>query len=317
MSGLRSFVVRRLVLGAGQTAGVVLLVFALTEALPGDAAVALAGDRPDPERIAAIRASMQLDLPAYERLAHWAGGLLHGDLGRSLVTGRPVTGYLADGLAPTLLLAALTVALLVPVGVGLGVLAARREGGRADRLISSVTLGIYAVPEFAFGVLLVFVFALRLGWLPPTAVGYGGDLLAHPAALVLPVAVLLARPVCSISRLVRAGMLDALASPYVAQARRYGIGAARIRYAHALPNAVAPAVQQLARTVDWLLGGVIVVEALFVVPGLGTVLLTAVSARDIPVVQGLAVVFGTLTVALNLAADLVTHRLAPRAGVAA
>ncbi|MCB5907685.1 ABC transporter permease [Streptomyces pinistramenti] len=317
MSGLRSFVVRRLVLGAGQTAGVVLLVFALTEALPGDAAVTLAGDRPEPERIAAIRASMRLDLPAYERLAHWAGGLLHGDLGRSLVTGRPVTGYLADGLAPTLLLAALTVALLVPAGVGLGVLAARREGGRADRLISSVTLGIYAVPEFAFGVLLVFVFALRLGWLPPTAVGYGGDLLARPAALVLPVAVLLARPVCSISRLVRAGMLDALASPYVAQARRYGIGAARIRYAHALPNAVAPAAQQLARTVDWLLGGVIVVEALFVIPGLGTVLLTAVSARDIPVVQGLAVVFGVLTVALNLAADLVTHRLAPRTGVAA
>lgn len=317
MSGLRSFVVRRLLLGAGQTAAVVLLVFALTEALPGDAAVALAGDRPDPERIAAIREAMHLDRPAHERLAAWAGGLLHGDFGRSLVTGRPVSGYLAEGLGPTLLLAALTVVLLVPVAVGLGVLAARREGGRADRLISSLTLGVYAVPEFAFGVLLVFVFALRLGWLPPTAVGYGADLAAHPAALVLPVAVLLARPVCSLSRLVRAGMIDALASPYVAQARRYGIGAARIRYAHALPNAVAPATQQLARTVDWLLGGVIVVEALFVIPGLGTVLLNAVAARDIPVVQGLAVLFGVVTVVLNLGADLVTHRLAPRTGVAA
>ncbi|WP_407552300.1 ABC transporter permease [Streptomyces sp. Pv4-95] len=317
MSGLRSFVARRLLLGAGQTAAVVLLVFALTEALPGDAAVALAGDQPDPERIAAIRATMQLDRPAPERLAHWAGALLHGDFGHSLVTGRPVTGYLADGLGPTLLLATLTVVLLVPVGVSLGVLAARREGGRADRVISAVTLGVYAVPEFAFGVLLVFVFALRLDWLPPTAVGYGGDLLAHPAALVLPVAVLLARPVCSISRLVRAGMVDALASPYAAQARRYGIGPARVRWAHALPNAVAPAAQQLARTVDWLLGGVIVVEALFVIPGLGTVLLDAVSARDLPVVQGLAVVFGLVTVVLNLGADLVTHRLAPRTGVAA
>jgi peptide/nickel transport system permease protein len=317
MSAPRGFVPRRLLLGAAQTAAVVVLVFALTEALPGDAAVALAGDRPDPARIAAIRESMHLDLPAYERLAHWAGGLLHGDLGRSLVTGRPVTGYLADGFGPTLLLAALTVALLVPLSVGLGVLAARREGGRADRLISTATLGVYAVPEFAFGVLLVFVFALRLGWLPPTAVGHGDDLLAHPAALVLPVAVLLARPVCSLSRLVRAGMIDALASPYVAQARRYGIRPARIRYAHALPNAVAPATQQLARTVDWLLGGVIVVEALFVIPGLGTVLLEAVAARDLPVVQGLAVVFGLLTVVLNLGADLVTHRLAPRTGVAA
>ncbi|MFI2506207.1 ABC transporter permease [Streptomyces sp. NPDC018972] len=317
MSGLRSFVARRLLLGALQTVAVVLLVFALTEALPGDAAVALAGDQPDPARIAAIREAMQLDRPAWERLADWASGLLRGDLGTSLVSGRPVSQYLADGFGPTLLLASLTVVLLVPAGFGLGVLAARHAGRPADRLISSVTLAVYAVPEFALGVLLVTVFALRLGWLPPTAVGYGTDLLAHPAALVLPVLVLLSRPVCSLVRLVRAGMIDALASPYVAQARRYGVSGARVRYTHALPNALAPAAQQLARTVDWLLCGVIVVEALYVIPGLGTVLLGAVAERDVPVVQGLAVVFGVLTVVLNLGADLVAHRLAPRTGVAA
>lgn len=317
MSGLRSFVARRLLLGGVQTVAVVLLVFALTEALPGDAAVALAGDQPDPARIAAIREAMELDRPAWERLADWAAGLLHGDLGTSLVSGRPVRQYLADGFGPTLLLAALTVVLLVPAGFGLGVLAARHAGRPVDRLISSVTLAVYAVPEFALGVLLVTVFALRLGWLPPTAVGYGTDLLAHPAALVLPVLVLLSRPVCSLVRLVRAGMIDALASPYVAQARRYGVSGARVRYIHALPNALAPAAQQLARTVDWLLCGVIVVEALYVIPGLGTVLLGAVAERDVPVVQGLAVVFGVLTVVLNLGADLVAHRLAPRAGVAA
>ncbi|MEW2072182.1 ABC transporter permease [Streptomyces sp. NPDC012403] len=317
MSGLRSFVARRLLLGALQTVAVVLLVFALTEALPGDAAVALAGDQPDPARIAAIREAMQLDRPAWERLADWASGLLRGDLGTSLISGRPVSQYLADGFGPTLLLASLTVVLLVPAGFGLGVLAARHAGRPADRLISSVTLAVYAVPEFALGVLLVTVFALRLGWLPPTAVGYGTDLLAHPAALVLPVLVLLSRPVCSLVRLVRAGMIDALASPYVAQARRYGVSGARVRYTHALPNALAPAAQQLARTVDWLLCGVIVVEALYVIPGLGTVLLGAVAERDVPVVQGLAVVFGVLTVVLNLGADLVAHRLAPRAGVAA
>ncbi|MFF9485424.1 ABC transporter permease [Streptomyces sp. NPDC014676] len=317
MSGLRSFVARRLLLGALQTVAVVLLVFALTEALPGDAAVALAGDQPDPARIAAIREAMQLDRPAWERLADWTAGLLHGDLGTSLVSGRPVSQYLADGFGPTLLLASLTVVLLVPAGFGLGVLAARHAGRPADRLISSVTLAVYAVPEFALGVLLVTVFALRLGWLPPTAVGYGTDLLAHPAALVLPVLVLLSRPVCSLVRLVRAGMIDALASPYVAQARRYGVSGARVRYTHALPNALAPAAQQLARTVDWLLCGVIVVEALYVIPGLGTVLLGAVAERDVPVVQGLAVVFGVLTVVLNLGADLVAHRLTPRAGVAA
>ncbi|MBW1595568.1 ABC transporter permease [Streptomyces sp. JJ38] len=317
MSGLRSFVVRRLLLGALQTVAVVLLVFGLTEALPGDAAVALAGDQPDPARIAAIREAMELDRPAWERLADWATGLPHGDFGTSLVSGRPVSQYIADGFGPTLLLAALTVALLVPTGFGLGVLAARHEGRLVDRLISSATLAVYAVPEFALGVLLVTVLALRLGWLPPTAVGYGTDLLGHPSVLVLPVLILLSRPVCSLARLVRAGMIDALASPYVAQARRYGLSGARVRYRHALPNALAPAVQQLARTVDWLLSGVIVVEALYVIPGLGTVLLGAVAERDVPVVQGLAVVFGVLTVVLNLGADLVAHRLAPRAGVAA
>ncbi|WP_406731488.1 ABC transporter permease [Streptomyces sp. NBC_01794] len=317
MIGLRSWVARRLLLGVAQTAAVVLFVFALTEALPGDAAVALAGDQPDPERIAAIREAMHLDRPAYERLVDWAAGLLHGDFGTSLASGRPVSSYIADGFGPTVLLAVLTMVLLVPAGVCLGVLAARHEGRTVDRLVSSVTLGVYAVPEFAFGVLLVTVFALRLGWLPPTAVGYGTDLLAHPAALVLPVLVLLSRPVCSLARLVRAGMIDALASPYVAQARRYGISGARIRYAHALPNAIAPAAQQLARTVDWLLCGVIVVEALYVIPGLGTVLMNAVAERDVPVVQGLAVIFGLTAVVLNLGADLVVHRFAPRAGVAA
>lgn len=317
MSGPRSWAARRLLLGAAQTAAVVLLVFALTEALPGDAAVALAGDQPDPERIAAIREEMDLDRPAYARLADWVAGLLHGDFGTSLVSGRPVSTYLMDGFGPTLLLAALTVALLVPIGVSLGVLAARHEGGAVDRLVSSVTLGVYAVPEFALGVLLVTVFALRLGWLPPTAVGYGTDLLAHPSALVLPVLVLLSRPVCSLARLVRAGMIDALASPYAAHARRYGIPGHRVRYGHALPNALAPATQQLARTIDWLVCGVIVVEALFVIPGLGTVLIHSVAERDVPVVQGLAVVFGVTTVLLNLGADLVARRLAPRSEVAA
>ncbi|WP_331766433.1 ABC transporter permease [Embleya sp. NBC_00896] len=317
MSPDRAWVGRRLVLGLGQTAALVVLIFALTEALPGDAAVALAGEQPDPERIARIREAMDLDRPAVERFLAWTAGMTRGDLGASLVTGRPVTAYLFDGLGPTLLLTGVTVALLVPLSVGLGVLAARREGGPLDRTLSAATLAVHALPEFALGVLLTTVFALRLGWLPPTAVGTDGDLTAHPATLVLPVVVLPARPVCTISRLVRAGMIEAMASPYVAHARRCGIPGARVRWTHALPNAVAAAGQQLARTCDWLLSGVIVVEALFVIPGLGTVLIDAVAARDVPVIQGMAVVFGVVTVAVNLAADVLTRRLAPRSAVAA
>jgi len=313
----RAWIGRRLLLGIGQTAALVVLIFALTEALPGDAAVALAGDQPDPERITRIREAMGLDRPAPERFLDWVTALAHGDLGTSLISGRPVAHYLSDGIGPTLLLACATVTLLVPISVSLGVLAARREGSRLDRTVGGMTSAVHAVPEFALGVLLTTLFALHLGWVPPTALGARDGLAPDPSVLVLPVVVLLARPVCTISRLVRAGMIDAMASPYVAHARRNGLSACRVRWAHALPNAIAPACQQLARTCDWLLSGVIVVEAQFVIPGLGSVLMDAVAARDVPVVQGMAVVFGVVTVAVNLGADLITRRLAPRSKVAA
>jgi len=310
-----AYATRRLALGLVQVLAVVTAVFLLVEALPGDAAVALAGDHPDPARIEGIRAAMGLDRPTAERFAEWLAGLPRLDLGESLVSGRPVAGVLADGAGPTLVLAGLTLVLLLPIAVLVGVLAALREGSALDRVLTSVSVGLHSIPEFALAVVLIAVFGVGLGWLPPTAVGV--DLLAEPAVLVLPLLVLLARPICSISRLVRAGMLDALASDYVRHARRLGLGETRVRFAHALPNALAPAVQQVARTTDWLLGGVIVVEAVFVVPGLGTALVDAVAGRDLPVVQGLAVLLAVTTVVVNLLADLVAFRLAPRAEVAA
>ncbi|MFE2754367.1 ABC transporter permease [Actinosynnema sp. NPDC059335] len=312
---LASYAVRRLALGLVQVLAVVTAVFLLVQALPGDAAVALAGDNPDPARIAAIRAAMGLDRPVPERFLDWLAGLPRLDFGVSLVSGRPVADSLVAGIGPTVVLATLTLVLLLPISVLVGVLAALREGGPLDRALTSVGVALHSIPEFALAVVLIALFGVRLGWLPPTAVGV--DLLAEPAALVLPLVVLLARPICSISRLVRAGMVDALASDYVRHARRLGLGETRVRFAHALPNALAPAVQQVARTTDWLLGGVIVVEAVFVVPGLGTVLVDAVAGRDLPVVQGLAVVFAVTTVAVNLVADLVAFRLAPRAEVVA
>ncbi|QIZ39944.1 ABC transporter permease [Saccharopolyspora sp. ASAGF58] len=289
-------------------------VFFLTEALPGDAAVTIAGDNPDPAIIELLREQLGLDEPAWQRLVGWLLGALHGDFGHSLVGPRAVVDIIGSAMGPTLLLAGLTLALLVPLSVVLGMLGAHREGGRIDRLITSGTLGLYSAPEFAMGVLVVTVFAVQLGWFPPTAVGSAG-LLANPAVLVLPVFVLLLRPICSLSRLVRAGMIDAQRAEYVRHVRRLGLAPARVRFAHALPNAIAPAVQQLARTTDWLIGGVIVIEAIFVVPGLGTTLVEAVSARDLPVVQGLAVVLGGTTVLVNLAADIAARALAPASEV--
>lgn len=310
-----AYAARRTGLGFVQVLAVAVLAFALVELLPGDAAVALAGDQPDPAAIERIRERMHLDQPALVRLADWIGGLVTGDLGASLVSGRPVADILGAALQPTLVLAVSTLVLLLPLSIGLGVAAARRRGRWPDRLITTATVGLYSVPEFALAVLLVSVFAIGLAWLPPTAVGVP-SLLAEPLVLVLPLAVLLARPICSIARLVRAGMIEALGSEYVAHVRRAGVAERRVVFAHALPNALTPATAQIARTVDWLLGGVIVVESVFVIPGLGTALVDAVNARDLPVVQGIAVVFGVTTVAVNLLADLVAFRLAPRMEVA-
>lgn len=312
---LTAYATRRLALGLVQVVAVATAVFLLVQALPGDAAVALAGDNPDPARIAQIRAAMGLDRPLPERFAEWLVGLLRLDFGVSLVSGRPVAEFLFDGIGPTVVLAVLTLVLLLPISVLVGVLAALREGGPLDRALTSVSVALHSIPEFALAVVLIALFGVQLRWLPPTAVGV--DLLAEPAVLVLPLVVLLARPICSISRLVRAGMIDALASDYVRHARRLGLGEARVRFAHALPNALTPAVQQVARTTDWLLGGVIVVEAVFVIPGLGTTLVDAVAGRDLPVVQGLVVVFAVTTIVVNLLADLVAFRLAPRTEVMA
>ncbi|MFI7066263.1 ABC transporter permease [Kribbella sp. NPDC050124] len=307
------YVVNRLLLGVAQVLVVMSGMFFLTEALPGDAAVTIAGDNPDPAVIAALRERLGLDESSWHRLGDWFVAALHGDFGQSLVGPRSVVGIIATAAGPTVLLAGLTLVLLIPLSVGLGMLAAHREGGRLDRVITGSTLGLYSAPEFAMGILVVTVFAVRLGWFPPTAVGT--SIGSNPAVLVLPVLVLLLRPVCSLSRLIRAGMIDAQQSGYVRHVQRIGLSAIRIRLLHALPTAIAPSVQQFARTTDWLIGGVIVIEAIFVIPGLGTALAEAVAARDLPVVQGLAVVLATTTVLVNLAADIAARVLAPAAEV--
>jgi peptide/nickel transport system permease protein len=228
-----------------------------------------------------------------------------------------VSSLLADAAGPTLVLVLATLTVLVPLTLAAGVGAAVRAGGRLDRAVSAATVALHAVPEYALAVLLVAVFALWLGLLPPTAVAATpGQLVAEPALLVLPVTVLVARSAASLIRLLRAGMLDALASDYVAHARRHGLSQVRVLLAHALPNAAAPAVQQLARTVDWLFGGIIVVEAVFAIPGLSAALVDAVAGRDVPVVQGVTVLVATVAIGANLLADVIAFRLAPRAGLA-
>jgi peptide/nickel transport system permease protein len=307
---MRSYAAQRAALAIVQLAVLSVLVFVLTALLPGDAADMRFTETLTPEQVARMREQLGLDQPALERFMHWFGNVLSGDLGRSLISGGPVLDIVKASVGATLVLTVATLAVVVPLAVALGILMGTRENGRLDRTITSVTLALSAIPDFVIAVVLVAVFSLKLGWLPATWVG--GSLLASPVLLVLPVAVLLGRTVCLLSRQVRAGTINALHAEYVVQARRLGVPRRRLLLRHVLPNAAVPGVQELARTGDTLLGGVLVVEAIFAIPGFATALVDGVETRDVPVVQGLTLVLAVAALLINLGADLVCNRLVPR-----
>ncbi|HEX7305827.1 ABC transporter permease [Lentzea sp.] len=312
----RGYVLQRGLVALVQLVLLAVLVFLLTEALPGDAAYVRFGEQTTLDQVAALRTQLELDLPAPQRFLDWFGDVLTGDLGTSLVNGAPVTEALARAFPVTLLLSVVTLAVVVPLAVVLGVAAGLREGSRLDRGLTAVTLTLQSIPDFVLALLLVALFAVRLRWLPATAIGAdAASLLARPELLVLPVAVLLAKTTGVLSRQVRAGVVDAARSEYVAQARRLGVPDRAVVLRHILPNALVPAVQELARVGDGLLGGVLVVEAVFALPGVATEIVEAVQARDVPVVQSFVLLLGALALLVNLAVDLTAHRLVPRAEV--
>ncbi|MEU4604061.1 ABC transporter permease [Kribbella sp. NPDC023972] len=307
---MRSYAAQRAALAVVQLAVLSVLVFLLTALLPGDAADLRFTETLTPEQVDRMRAQLGLDQPAVDRFLHWFGNILTGDLGTSLISGGPVIDIVKNSVGATLVLTLATLAVVVPLAVALGIVMGTRENGRLDRAITSITLALSAIPDFVIAVLLVTVFSLKLGWLPATWVG--GDLLANPVLLVLPVAVLFGRTVCLLSRQVRAGTITALHAEYVVQARRLGVPRRRLLLRHVLPNAAVPGVQELARTGDTLLGGVLVVEAIFAIPGFATALVDGVETRDVPVMQGLTLVLAVAALVINLGADLVCNRLVPR-----
>jgi peptide/nickel transport system permease protein len=307
---MRSYAAQRAVLAIVQLAVLSVLVFVLTALLPGDAADLRFTETLTPDQVVRLRSQLGLDQPAIERFMHWFGNVLTGDLGTSLISGGPVIDIVKASVGATLVLTLATLAVVIPAAVALGLLMGTRENGRIDRVITSITLALSAIPDFVIAVVLITVFSLKLGWLPATWVG--GDVLSSPVLLVLPVAVLLGRTVCLLSRQVRAGTINALNADYVVQARRLGVPRRQLLVRHVLPNAAAPGVQELARTGDTLLGGVLVVEAIFAIPGFATALVNGVETRDVPVVQGLTLVLAVAALLINLGADLVCNRLVPR-----
>lgn len=290
-----------------------LFVFLGTQLLPGDAAQAALGQNASPALIAGLRHEFGLNRPVLVRYGEWLAGLIHGDLGRSLPSGESVGLLLADHIRNTAVLAAITIAILIPLSVVLGIAAAVRRGRAFDHAVTGVTLTLISTPEFVVGSLLALILAVRFGWLPPASLVDSSQPVSGQLALfVLPVLTLLAASAAQMIRMVRASMIDVLESDYVTMARLKGVPERRVLFYHALPNALGPTIQVTAFNIAWLIGGVIVTEAVFQFPGVGLALTSAVAARDQPTVEAIALLVTAVFVGANLAADMCVILLNPR-----
>jgi len=312
------FVVRRVGAGLLTLLVVSVLVFVATEVLPGDAAGAMLGRNATEENLAEVRDAMGLDEPAPQRYLEWLGGLVTGDLGNSAAgyaqgTELPIWDEVSDKLVNSLILAGIAALLMVPISLVLGVVAAVRASRPTDHAISLTSLAVISLPEFVVGSLLILVFFSWLDVLPSVAlIPPGTSPLSKPDALVLPVLTLLGVTLAASIRMVRAGMLEALGADYVQMARLNGYREGVVVRRYALRNALAPSVQVFAQNIQYLIGGIIVVEYLFAYPGLGKELVDAVSIRDVREVQSLAVLVAAIYISINIVADLLVVLLVPR-----
>jgi peptide/nickel transport system permease protein len=300
-------------------AGVVLawvvsiVIFVGTEVLPGNAAYAVLGRFSTPSALAAVSAQLGLNKPAYQRYLDWLGGVLHGNLGMSLTAHESVTAFMSGRLGNSLILAAATMAIMIPLSIALGLAAGTKPGQVTDHLISDSALAVIGIPDFVVGSLLAVFFGVVLHVLPPVSLVLPGTTpISDPAILVLPTATLVLVGYAYMVRLVRAGMSEAMASGYVEWARLNGIPEGRVIRRHALRNALAPTVQTTALTVQWLIGGIFVVETVFGYPGIGQGLVQAVQARDIPTVQSIGLIIAFIYIGINIAADIIVILLIPK-----
>lgn len=290
-----------------------LIVFAATEMLPGDVVQILLGQAATPEAVAGLREAMNLDQPAFLRFLGWLGGLAQGDLGHSYANRMAVAELIGGRLVNTLKLAALTAAFSVPMALTLGIVTAIWRGSLFDRLVSSVVVAVISVPEFLVATLAVLIFAVWLGWLP--ALSFGGDtssIWAVLRAYAMPVITLSFVVSAQMIRMTRAAVIETLKSPYVEMALLKGASRARIVLRHALPNAIGPIVNAMALSLSYLLGGVIIVETIFNYPGIAKLMVGAVATRDLPLIQGCAMIFCLGYLLLITIADVVAILANPR-----
>ena len=282
-----------------------VVVFLLLYVAPGDPVQEMVGERADAETIARLRRELRLDDPMPVQFAHYAGGVLRGDLGTSYITGRPILRDVVERFPKTLLLAATAMTLAALVGITIGVVSARWPGGWLDRLsLGAAYLGI-SFPVYWVGLLLILLFAVTLRWLPPS--GYG-----RAQYLVLPALALGSRSIAFLARVTRSSMLEVLGSDFVRTARAKGLVERAVVVRHALRNALIPVITVLGLDFGYYLTGSILTETIFSWPGLGRYVVNAISRRDLPAIQGSVLFLSVVFVAVNLLTDIAYAKVDPR-----
>ena len=289
------------------------IVFSLLQLVPGDPAVTLAGDSASPERIATIRQLYGLDKPFIVQYATWLGHAATGDLSKSLLSGEPVRDSIVHRLPNTLLIVAGSLLLSLLIGIPLGIAAGMRPGSRLDQIITSLTsLGV-AVPSFWLGMLLVSLFALFLRWLPATgAVPIGDDPIGAVRHAILPSLALSAGGIATIAQQLRSALAEVLSSQHVRTLRAKGLSSTSILWKHGLKNVSVPLLTVIGLLVNRLLGATVVIEAVFAIPGTGSLVVNAAIGKDFPVVQGVVLTMVVLVIVVNLIVDVFYTVLDPR-----
>ncbi|MBN9496525.1 MAG: ABC transporter permease [Alphaproteobacteria bacterium] len=308
-----AYIVRRILMTVPVMTLVAIIVFMLLHLSPGDPAAIMAGDNATTDQIAAIRAKLGFDQPLWKQFALWCFALIQGDLGNSLFWGDPVIVLIGQRAEPTISLALTTISFAVVVAVSLGVVAAANPGTWIDRSVMGFAVMGFSLPVFVVGYILIFVFAIDLRWLPVqgyTRISEGIGPWLHN--LVLPSLALGMAYVALIARIARAAMLEVLSEDYIRTGKAKGVAARPLLLRHALKNAAVPIVTVIGIGVALLIGGVVITETVFNIPGVGRLVVDAISRRDYPIVQGVIMIFAGIYVLVNLLVDLSYTLFDPR-----
>lgn len=290
-----------------------IIVFSSVRFLPGDIAQQLLGELATPENVAALRKELGLDVPAYLSYFHWLTDLAHGNLGRSLATGRDISELVGPRIANTFFLAFVAAIISIPLGYLLGFIGAMWRGSVLDRATNVTGLAIVSLPEYFVAYVLVMIFAVKLGWLPAislasSSVSFGERI----ERIILPAASLALVIVGYVMRVVKAAIFNVLGEDYIQMAQLKGISRFRVIFIHALPNALAPIINVTAINLAYLVVGVVIVETVFVYPGLGQLLVDSVIKRDVPVVQLVCLIFASIYIIVNATADILIVLTSPK-----